>query len=51
MSKKQAILHYRIAIAIFQKWLNQGMINEVEFVEIKALIADKYNLAKGSIYR
>ena len=51
MSKKQAILHYRIAIAIFQKWLDGGMINEVEFVEIKAVIADKYNLSKGSIYR
>ena len=51
MSKEQAILYYRIAIAIFQKWLDEGVINEVEFVEMEALMADKYNLAKGSIYR
>jgi len=51
MSKQQAILHYRAAVSVFQKWLKQGIINEGEFVKIDALIADKYGLPKGSIYR
>jgi len=51
MSKQQAILHYRTAVSVFQKWLEQGIINEEEFIKIDALIADKYGLPKGSIYR
>jgi len=51
MSKQQAILHYRAAVSVFLKWLKQGIINESEFVKIDALIADKYGLPKGSIYR
>jgi hypothetical protein len=51
MSKQQAILHYRIAVTVFRKWLEQGIISEEEYIEIDALIADKYGFPKGSIYR
>lgn len=51
MSKQQVILHYRVAMTVFRKWLEQGIINEEEFLKIDALIADKYGLPKGSIYR
>ena len=51
MSKLQAIIHYRIAISIFRKWLDLGIINEEELQKIDALIAGKYDFPVGSIYR
>jgi hypothetical protein len=51
MNKNQAIIHYRFAISVFRKWLDEGIIGEQEFMKIDALIADKYSLPKGSIYR
>lgn len=51
MIKQQVILHYRVVVIIFRKWLEQGIINEEEFMKIDAIIADKYGLPKGSIYR
>lgn len=51
MSKHQAIIHYRVAIAAFQKWLETGILSEEEFAKLEALLADKYGLPKGSIYR
>lgn len=51
MNKEKAILHYRVAISNFKKWLDEGFITEDEFMKIEALISDKYGLPKGSIYR
>ena len=51
MNKNKAIIHYRVAISVFKKWLNKGIINKEEFIKIEALIADKYGLPKGSISR
>lgn len=50
MNKERAIIHYHTAIMAFRKWLQQGIINEDEFMIIKALIADKYGLSRNSIY-
>ena len=51
MNKDKAIIHYRIAVQAFKKWVKEGIITETEFLNIEALIADKYDLSKGSIYR
>lgn len=51
MKKDKAIIHYRVAVQVYKKWLNEGVITEVEFLKIEALVADKYGLSKGSIYR
>ena len=51
MNKHQALIHYRVAIAAFGKWLAAGILNEEEFTKLEALFADKYGLPKGSIYR
>ena len=51
MSKIQAIICYRTAMSAFRKWLDLGIISEVELLKIDAIISDKYGLPKGSIYR
>lgn len=51
MNKERAIIHYHTAIMVFRKWLQQGIINEDEFMKIDAIIAGKYGLPNSSIYR
>lgn len=51
MNKDKAIIHYRITVQAFKQWVKEGIITEAEFLRIEALIADKYDLSKGSIYR
>jgi hypothetical protein len=51
MNKHQEIIHYRVAMSVFQKWLAAGILSEEEFTKLEALLADKYGLPKGSIYR
>ena len=51
MNKQQAIIHYRVAMSGFVKWLAAGILSEEEFTKLESLFADKYGLPKGSIYR
>ncbi|MBS3885674.1 MAG: hypothetical protein KGZ56_01305 [Dethiobacter sp.] len=51
MSKQQAIIHYRTAIAVFRVWLAEGIITEEELTKIDIIIAQKYSLSSCSIYR
>ncbi|MDP3486516.1 MAG: hypothetical protein Q8S19_01105 [Bacillota bacterium] len=51
MSKEQAIIHYKTAVAVFRKWLAEGIISEEELAKVDAAIADKYGLHPCSIYR
>ncbi len=51
MSKEQAIIHYRTAVLIFQKWHEQGVITGEELQQIDTIIARKYGLSSHSIYR
>lgn len=51
MSNQRAIIHYLVALDVFRKWLDKGIINTKEMREAEALIAEKYNLSSDSIYR
>lgn len=51
MSKEQAVIHYVSAVSVFEKWLQQGIISQHDFLEIAAVTADRYGLPKRSIYR
>jgi len=51
VSKQQAIIHYRTAMAVFRIWLADGVITEEELTRIDAAIACKYGLSPRSIYR
>ena len=51
MSKSREIIHYRAAMFVFNKWFDQGIINQEELLKIDAIIAGKYGLPLGSIYR
>jgi hypothetical protein len=50
MSKEDAILHYRTAMAVFRNWLDNGVITNVEFLNISADLARKYGLSTRSIF-
>ena len=49
--KMQKVIRYRAAVAVFQKWLESGLIMREEFLKIDAAIAEKCKLPPNSIYR
>jgi hypothetical protein len=51
MSKERAIMHYRLAMAVFSRWLSGGIIDEDDLTVIEEQLAQKYGLPAGSIYR
>lgn len=51
MMKEERLIHYKIAMSVFSGWVDQGILCEEELDKIEGLIAKKYNLPKGSIYR
>ena len=51
MNKQLAGIHYRVAMSVMAKWLAAGILSEEEFAKLELLLADKYGLLKGSIYR
>jgi len=51
MSKQDAVLRYKTAMSLFQKWFADGVINADELLAIDTKLAEKYGLSSGSIYR
>lgn len=51
MSKQEALLHYKAAMAIFRKWHGDSIITREELTAIDTIIAEKYGLSSCSIYR
>jgi len=50
MSKEDAILHYRTAMAVFRNWLDNGVITSIDLLNISAALARKYGLSTRSIF-
>ena len=50
MTKEEAILRYRAAMAVFTKWLVGGIITADEMSVIGAKLARKYSLSSRSIF-
>jgi hypothetical protein len=51
MTKNEAVMHYKAALAVFRKWLEAGFITAEEFAIIDTNTAEKYGLDSTSIYR
>ena len=51
MSKEQAVLRYETAMAVFKRWVRDGLISKEELEQIDTMIAKRYGLSLGSIYR
>ena len=45
------INHYYAALAVFSKWLTDGIISEDEYSQIDDMAAMKYGISSRSIYR
>ena len=50
MTKDEAILRYKSAIAVFREWLISGFISAEEMSLIETKLAQKYGLSTQSIY-
>jgi hypothetical protein len=44
-------MHYKAALAVFKKWLEDGYITAEEFAIISTNTAEKYAISSTSIYR
>ena len=50
MSKEDAILHYKAAVAVFKNWRSTGVISATDLLEINTILAQKYGLSSRSIF-
>jgi hypothetical protein len=50
MSKNEAILHYKAAMAVFKKWLVAGVISNDDLLALDRMLVDKYGLSSRSIF-
>ena len=50
MSKEDAILHYKAAMAVFKNWLAADVISDADLLEIETMLAQKYGLSTRSIF-
>ena len=50
MTKAEAVMHYKAAVAVFKKWRSSGIISVEEFAVINTNTAEKYGLSLSSIY-
>ncbi|MDR0883424.1 MAG: hypothetical protein LBN05_02290 [Oscillospiraceae bacterium] len=50
MSKQEAVMHYKAAIAVFRKWLESGLITAEDFAIISTNTAEKYGISSMSIF-
>ena len=50
MSKEDAILHYKVSMAVFKDWLASGVISAADLLEINTSLAQKYGLSTRSIF-
>ena len=51
MDKLQRLTAYKVAVSIFRKWLQEGIITQAEFQKCEVRIAKKYEISLCSIYR
>jgi len=50
MTKAEAVMRYKAAMAVFKKWLEAGHITEDELVIISTSTAEKYGINSTSIF-
>lgn len=51
MDKLQRIIAYKVALSIFRKWMQEGIITQAEFKKCEVRIAEKFGISLCSIYR
>ena len=50
MNKEDAILRYKVSMAVFKDWLASGVISAADLLEINTSLAQKYGLSTRSIF-
>ena len=50
MSKDEAILRYKSAMAVFKNWHANGIISDDDLQSIDTILAQKYGLSSCSIF-
>lgn len=47
----QRMLSYHLTMAVVRKMKEDGIISDLDYEKIDTIIADKYGLSSGSIFR
>ena len=47
----QRVIAYQIAMSVARSMLSQGIITEEEYRKIDTIMAEKYGLSSGTIFR
>lgn len=50
MSKEDAVLRYKTAMAVFKSWLAASVISDADLMEINTILGQKYGLSSCSIF-
>jgi len=50
MSRDDAVLRYKTAMAVFKNWHTEGVITDAELLALSTKFAGKYGLSSCSIY-
>ena len=50
MSKEDAVLRYKAAMAVFKSWLTEDVISDADLLKISTMLAQKYGLSSCSIF-
>ena len=48
---EERLIHYQIAVSVFSRWLEEGVLSKKDFIDVEAAVAQKYELTEVSIYR
>lgn len=49
--RKKAVMAYKATVAVFRKWLSDGLISKPDYNRIERITAQKYGLSPRSIWR
>lgn len=47
----EKIIDYKVTVAILRSFRNQKLLTDAEFQKAEQLIAEKYGISSGSIFR
>jgi len=48
---EKAVMAYKATVAVFRKWLSDGLISMPDYNKIERITAEKYGMSPCSIWR
>ena len=51
MNKERGLMCYLASMKIVERWLSEGLITREKYVQIDTILADRFSVEKGSVWR